>query len=95
MRVNSRVLQDAEFKLLWEKINKKTSYSVGFESSLLIEKASLAISKMPQIKRAHIQIIKADIPVDSQGIVGSENEFVNRIEEVDRVYEIPDMISYI
>ena len=93
IKVNTKVLQDEEFKSFWEKINKKTSYSVGIDSNILVKRTSQAINSRLQVRKVQVQIIKAEIPVDSQGVVG--NEFVNKIEEIDKIYEIPDIISYI
>lgn len=93
IRPNTRVLEDHEFKALWEKINKKTTYSVGLDSNTLIENASQAISRMPAIQKPKIQIIKVNVDIDGQGVVG--NEFHNRTDFVDMSYEIPDIISYI
>jgi type III restriction enzyme len=93
VRPNMRILQDEEFQSLWEKINKKTIYSVDLDSSILIEKAAYAIHSMPTIQAPKIQIIKVNINVDGEGIVGSE--YHNRTESIDKSYEIPDIISYI
>jgi type III restriction enzyme len=93
VKPSSKVLENAEFKQLWEKINKKTAYSVGFESQTLINNASQAIKNMASIQSPRVQIVKVNIDIDSQGVVG--NEFHNRTETVDIKYEIPDIISYI
>jgi type III restriction enzyme len=87
------VLENAEFKELWGKINKKTSYSVALDSNRLIELASQAINHMPNIQKPKIQVIKVNVNVDEQGVVGSE--FHNRIEDVNINFAIPDVISYI
>lgn len=93
VKPSSKVLENAEFKQLWEKINKKTAYSVGFESQILINNASQSIKNMASIQSPRVQIVKVNIDIDNQGVVG--NEFHNRTETVDIKYEIPDIISYI
>ncbi len=93
IKPNVRVLEDSEFKELWEKINKKTTYSVALDSKELIEKASQAINRMPSIQEPKIQVIKVNVDVDTQGVVG--NEFQNRTERISLNYEIPDIITYI
>ncbi len=93
VKPTASVLQSEEFKELWEKINKKTIYSVGLDSAKLIENASQAISSMQSIQKPKIQIIKVNVDIDEQGVVGSE--YHNRIESVEMGYEIPDVITYI
>ncbi len=93
IRINKQVYLDEEFKKMWEKISKKTTYSVNYSSSRLIESSSRKIKLMPSIEPIKIQFIKADLDLDNMGV--GTRETTNRIVEVDNNFSLPDILSYL
>jgi type III restriction enzyme len=93
IQINKRVYLDEEFKKLWEKINKKTTYSVNYSSSELIKAASENIKQMPKIDPLKIQFIKAEFDIDGRGVEARETK--NQIIEIDNNFSIPDILSYL
>ena len=51
LKINKMVYLDDEFKKLWDKIKPKTTYSVEYDTDVLIEKASRAIREMDRIEK--------------------------------------------
>jgi len=94
IQINKRVYLDEEFKKLWEKINKKTTYSVNYSSKELIKTASENIRQMPRIESLKIQFIKAELDIDNRGVVG-RRETKNEIVEIENNFSLPDILSYL
>lgn len=94
IQINKRVYLDEEFKKLWEKINKKTTYSVNYSSKELIKAASENIKQMPRIEPLKIQFIKAELDIDNRGVVG-RRETKNEIVEIENNFSLPDILSYL
>jgi len=93
IKINKRVYLDEEFKKLWEKISKKTTYSVNYSSEDLIRAASENIRQMPKIDSLKVQFIKAEFNLDSKGV--GTRETTNRIVEINNNFLLPDILSYL
>jgi len=93
IHINKRVYLDEEFKNLWEKINKKTVYSVNYSSIKLIENTSKKIEQMSNIDPLKIQFIKAELNLNDRGV--GTRETTNRIVEIDNNFLLPDILSYL
>jgi len=93
IQINKRIYLDDEFKKLWEKINKKTTYSVNYSSEELIKAASENIKQMPKINSLKIQFIKAELDFDNKGVGTRETK--NQIVEIENNFSLPDILSYL
>lgn len=93
VRLKKNVLLDPEFQKLWERINKKTSYSVNFCTKELIKTAIKAMQEDLKIRATKIEVTKADVVMEDRGITGSKTygNFVEAKEEV----ELPDILTYL
>ncbi len=69
---NKRIELNEDFKILWNKINKKTRYSVEFETSELIGKAAEKIKKMEAIQPLIFKIDKTEVEINEAGIEGGK-----------------------
>jgi len=61
LKYNKQIELNEDFKILWEKISKKTRYFVEFETKDLIRNAIAKISKMDFIRPVSILIDKTEI----------------------------------
>jgi len=50
LKINKQVFLDPDFKELWNRIKQKTTYSVEFDSNVLIKNGSKAIAEMEKIE---------------------------------------------
>jgi len=96
LKINKMVYLDDEFKKLWDKINPKTTYSVEYDTDVLIEKASKAIREMERIEKIKIVYKKAEVDIQEKGIVTKEL----RIQETTASYgedkvNLPDILAYL
>ncbi len=93
IQINKRIYLDADFKILWDKINKKTTYSVDYSSEELIKSASEKIKVMLKVDHLKIQFIKAEFDIDNKGV--ETREIKNQIVEIDNNFLLPDILSYL
>ena len=85
---------DKNFLELWEKIKHKTRYRVNYSTEELIQKATTAINKMPEISAPIIKSIKTGVDIVREGVEGKQLNFgVYRVDESPN--EIPDIAGYI
>ena len=94
LKYNKRIVLNDDFKALWEKINKKTRYSVEFATADLIARAVEKIKAMDAIQPVRILIDKTDMDINQAGVEGvivreSRTEFVARHDR------LPDVISFL
>ncbi|MFA7204650.1 MAG: type III restriction endonuclease subunit R, partial [Candidatus Caldatribacteriota bacterium] len=98
LQINKQVYLDSDFQILWDKIKPKTTYSVEYDSDLLIENAARKISKMEQIEQVKIIYRKAEVDIRQQGIQTREL----RVQESLATYTgegnrtiLPDILAYL
>jgi type III restriction enzyme len=85
---------DPQFLALWERIRARTRYSVAYQTSELIAKAASRIkSKMPAIERPKIALIRAEIAIGADGVVGKQTGY--RTRTVETKYVMPDFVSQV
>ena len=98
LQINKQVYLDCDFQILWNKIKPKTTYSVEYESDVLIENAARKISKMERIEKPKIIYKKAEVYIRQQGIQTREL----RVQESPATYGeeegrviLPDILAYL
>jgi len=96
LKINKMIYLDDEFKKLWDKIKPKTTYSVEYDTDVLIEKASKVIREMDRIEKVKIVYRKAEVDIQEKGIVTKEL----RVQETTAsCYEgkvnLPDILAYL
>ena len=69
------VLESPEFKALWDKIRKKTTYRVEIDGEQLVQSAAKALADMPKIPEARMVSQTADIDIQSPGVTYTEREY--------------------
>ena len=94
LKFNKRVELNEDFKSLWDKINKRTKYSLEFKTSDLIQKAVEKLKKMNPIQPVKITINKTELELGQAGVEGGrvlESKTVN----VDELSYLPDVLSFL
>jgi type III restriction enzyme len=85
---------DNRFLELWNRIKYQTRYSVKYDTSELIKKASIRVKeKTPPIKRPVIEITRTDLAITKEGISGTQTGL--RTQTVEGNYLIPDLVGQI
>jgi type III restriction enzyme len=85
---------DPRFLEIWEKIKKKTTYRVDYDTENLIAAASKAVKDLPEIKSPSIRSTKVSVQMSDNGI---DTNFVGaKIESFGGYsWKIPDVLGFI
>lgn len=91
---NKRIELNPDFKILWDKISKKTKYSVEFKTEELVRRAVDKIKLMSEIRQVRIEITKRDLEIKESGVEGGRITS-NRISFVSNKQSLPDILTYL
>lgn len=94
VKYNKRVELNPEFQILWEKISRKTRYSVEFQTDELIAKAILKMRDMPEIKAVRIEVTKRSVDITEAGVDGGLVTS-NRTYVVANEQPLPDILAFL
>jgi len=94
LRYNKRIELNEDFKSLWEKINRKTRYSVEFETDELIARSVEKIRKMEPIQPVRILIDKTEVDISEAGVEGGMVR-ESRTEYVTAKRHLPDILAFL
>lgn len=94
VRYNKEILQNQDFKVLWDKINQKTTYSVSFDSDELITNAAELIANMPQVQAVKVVQREGRLQYVRGGIDGMDVGGQRTISVIE-VVDVPDIISFL
>lgn len=89
-KLNKQVYLDPEFEHLWEKISRRTTYSVSFDRDDLIQDAVRAIKEAPAITPLQVKITRNNVSVRRGGITHQETG--SRQTHLEG-FALPDIVS--
>jgi len=85
---------DPRFLEIWEKLRKKATYRVDYDTQALIISASRVVKELPEIKAPSIRSTKVSIAMTDEG-VGTKYAG-DKVESYEGYYwKIPDILGYI
>ena len=94
VKIKEHILDNAEFKQLWEKIKFKTTYSVNFDPQKLIDACIKNINERLVISSGKLIYNKVDLKLTKGGLSASEASIEYGI--IDQHVEVlPDIVSYL
>jgi type III restriction enzyme len=92
--VKEHVLDNAEFKSLWEKVKFKTTYSVNFDPVKLIDACIRNINSRLVVSSGKLIYSKVDLQLTKGGLITSEA--TTQFSIIDQEVEVlPDIVSYL
>jgi len=94
VKLNKQVYLSDDFKVLWNKIKYKTSYSVQFDTERLVEKCIEALQSSLNITTAKIFYKKAKVNIEAGGITTAENSHTPVLATGIRE-DLPDVITFL
>ena len=94
LKYNKRIELNEDFKLLWQKINKKTRYSVEFETDELIALCVEKIGNMEPIQPVRIFIDKTEVDISAAGV--ERGRVLDTKTEIANMYRsLPDILAFL
>ena len=94
LRFKKEVALSDDFKELWDRINKKTSYSVEFDTEELIRLASLAIREMDAIRPVTISTVREELEVTKAGVQAGR-VLETKSAEAHQIKALPDILAFL
>lgn len=94
LKYNKRIELNEDFKTLWQKINKKTRYSIEFQSEDLIARSVENIKKMDKIEPVRVLIDKTEVEISEAGVEGGK-VLESRTERIMDYYHLPDILAFL
>ena len=93
VRPRQAMLDSAEFKALWSRINHKTTYRVAFDNEALIEKCAVALENAPKIPKTRLQWRKAGIAIGRGGVEATETDGSATVVLAEADIDLPDLLT--
>jgi len=94
VKVKEHILDNVEFKSLWDKIKYKTTYSVNFDVPKLIEACIKHINQRLIIHSGKLTYKKVDLKITTGGLEASDE--INQYGIINQEVEyLPDIVSYL
>ena len=94
LKYNKRIELNENFEALWNKINKKTRYSLEFETNALIARSVDKIKRMEKIQPVRILMDKTEVDINEAG-VESGKVLESRTEFVKGPVLLPDILAFL
>lgn len=92
LRLRERTLRDEHFLQLWERISRKTSYEVFFDTQAVVADAVRRIDDMRTIEQIKFRVSKYDVKLNSKGVAQGAGKEQGTVE-VQGVRELPDVVG--
>lgn len=89
-KLNKQVYLDPEFEEMWNRISRRTTYSVHFDRETLVKEAIEAIDSMPEIAPLRVQVTRNSVQVRRGGLTKQERG--SRSTELSD-FDLPDLVS--
>ena len=93
VRTREAVLHGTEFKALWDRVNRKTTYRVQFDNEKLIVDSAKRLHDAQTIPRAQILWRKADIAIGKAGVTATQIAGNVAIVVSENDIPLPDLIT--
>ena len=88
--------REPAFEELWERIRRKTRYSVDFDTEALIELASEAVAReMPTVEPPKFRVQRGSVEIERTGVSGHMTSGVREERAGYETPDLPDVIGYV
>ncbi len=91
VKLKEDVIDSTDFAELWERISRKASYRVAFDSDVVITRAIERIDQMDKIEKAKFRLSKDVVMIDSSGVGGGRGVDLGTVES-NAVIKVPDIV---
>ncbi|CAN5586135.1 DEAD/DEAH box helicase family protein [soil metagenome] len=91
--IRRAVLENEEFRALWDRINAKTTYRVQFDNDKLIRDCARAIADTPPVAKTRVQFRVAEIDITKGGVSTKERANSTPVALDEGDIELPDILT--
>jgi type III restriction enzyme len=93
IQLNLAVLEGHDFKALWDRISRKTTYRLKFSDEQLIEACAKGIQEMPSPGEARVTFERADVHVGREGVSAQRKATAIPRRLTSSRLEVPDLLG--
>ena len=91
VKLNDDVIDSADFAELWERVSRRSSYRVSFDSDAVVARAIERVNGMDRIEKAKFRLSKDLVTVDSSGVGGERSIDLGSVES-EAIIKVPDVV---
>ncbi len=91
VKLKDEVLDSPEFGELWQRISRRTSYRLAFDTDVVIANAIRRIDEMPAVERAKFHLSKSEVTVGAAGVGGEGGIDLGTVAS-EAVIRVPDVV---
>lgn len=92
IRLKEEVLRDPVFLNLWEKISKRTTYRLAFDTDSVVGEAVKRIEEMEPLEAIQFRVSSSEIEIDEEGVGAGRAQDYGAIE-VEGERRLPDVVG--
>lgn len=92
LKFKEQVLNDPIFRQLWDKISRKTTYQLRFESDVVVDEAVRRINAMQKLEPIKFRISKTEVDIKADGVVAADSRSRGTVE-VEGARKLPDVVG--
>ena len=89
------ILNNEEFKLFWDKIKHKTTYSVEFDTEELVSKCIKVMQEHLNVHFPKLLYTKSGLTVEASGVNYDENGIISTAYSEEDEVALPDIVKYL
>ena len=92
LQLKEAVLSDPIFQKLWERISRKTTYELRFETDDVVAEAVRRINAMEPLESVKFRVAKVEVDMKSEGVVAGDSRDRGTVE-VEGAQRLPDVVG--
>lgn len=94
VRLKEGILNNEEFKIFWNKIKHKTTYSVDFDTEELVSKSIKVMQDYLKVHTPKLLYTKSGLTVEASGVHWEDGTISTVYSEEDEI-ALPDIVTYL
>jgi type III restriction enzyme len=92
LQLKEAVLSDPIFQKLWERISRKTTYELRFETGDVVAEAVRRINAMEPLESVKFRVAKVAVDMNASGVVAGDSRDRGTVE-VEGAQRLPDVVG--
>lgn len=93
VKLNLAVLEGHDFKALWDRISRKTTYRLDFDDAALVARCAQALADMPRPGEARVTFELAEMLIGREGVTPEKRSTSNPQRLAAARLDVPDLLG--
>lgn len=92
LQLKEQVLSDPIFQKLWDRISRKTTYRLQFETDAVVDEAVRRINALDPLEPIRFKVAKVEADINAEGVVAGDSRDRGTVE-VEGARSLPDVVG--